>query len=177
MSLFNLDGSQLVLKPEALALKSIKKIWDKDKTDTKEKAINELTFIYFVYDPRSDYQFITDEEERIAKVKEELGLRKNWAISKDLEKAIETYKETCQTVSSKVLENFRKILEKMNNYMIDTEIDEVGLDKVSNVINRLPDTIKKIQEAEQLVIRELEEDEKLRGEKYKKLCEDGFNFG
>lgn len=177
MSLFNLDGSQLVLKPEALALKSIKKIWDKDKTDTKEKAINELTFIYFVYDPRSDYQFITDEEERIAKVKEELGLRKNWAINKDLEKAIETYKETCQTVSSKVLENFRKILEKMNNYMIDTEIDEVGLDKVSNVINRLPDTIKKIQEAEQLVIRELEEDEKLRGEKYKKLCEDGFNFG
>lgn len=177
MSLFNLDGSQLVLKPEALALKSIKKIWDKDKTDTKEKAINELTFIYFVYDPRSDYQFITDEEERIAKVKEELGLRKNWVISKDLEKAIETYKETCQTVSSKVLENFRKILEKMNNYMIDTEIDEVGLDKVSNVINRLPDTIKKIQEAEQLVIRELEEDEKLRGEKYKKLCEDGFNFG
>ena len=177
MSLFNLDGSQLVLKPEALALKSIKKIWDKDKTDTKEKAINELTFIYFVYDPRSDYQFITDEEERIAKVKEELGLRKNWAINKDLEKAIETYKETCQTVSSKVLENFRKILEKMNNYMIDTEIDEVGLDKISNVINRLPDTIKKIQEAEQLVIRELEEDEKLRGEKYKKLCEDGFNFG
>lgn len=176
MSLLNLDGSQLIIKPEALSLKSIKTLWDKDKSESKEKAISELTYIYFVYDPRSDYQFITDEEERAAKVKEELGLRKNWAITKDLENAIETYKETCQTVSSKVLENFRKILEKMNNYMIETEIDEVGLDKVSNVINRLPDTIKKIQEAEQLVIKELEENDRLRGEKYKKLCEDGFKF-
>ena len=64
----------------------------------------------------------------------------------------------------------------MNKYLLEVDFDEVGIDKVSNVTNRLPDIIEKLQKAEKLVVQELEENEKLRGDKHKKLCEDGFNF-
>lgn len=176
MSLLNFENAELVIKPEALAIKAFKTVWDNDKTVDKYKAIQLLSYIYFMYDPRSDYMYLTDDEDRHAKITEDLGFRKNWKITKDVQKAIEVYQQNIQTTSSQILETSRKIVDRMNKYLLEVDFDEVGIDKVSNVTNRLPDIIEKLQKAEKLVVQELEENEKLRGDKHKKLCEDGFNF-
>lgn len=55
MKLFKLEGYKLNISPEAFALLPFKKIWTRDKTSKKEKAIAELSYIYFMADPRSDY--------------------------------------------------------------------------------------------------------------------------
>ena len=37
-----------------------------------------------MYDPRSDYMYLTDDEDRHIKITEDLGFRKNWKITKDV---------------------------------------------------------------------------------------------
>ena len=74
MKLFKFEGYRVIIEPETLLLKPFRLIWERDKKETKEKAINELGFIYFFADPRSDYQYIVDEEDRIKAIKEGEGL-------------------------------------------------------------------------------------------------------
>jgi hypothetical protein len=64
IKLFKRDGYDVKVDPEALLLKPFKKIWDRDKSKDKNRAMQELGFIYFVCDPRSDYQYLVDIEVR-----------------------------------------------------------------------------------------------------------------
>ena len=74
MKLFKYEGFKIEVSPEALQLKPFKLIYNKDKSKNKEQAFLELSFVYFFADPRSDYQYITDEEDRIEAIKKGLGL-------------------------------------------------------------------------------------------------------
>ena len=62
MKLLKFEGYKLVIEPELLTLKPFRKIWTRDKSPNKEKAILELGFIYHFCDPRSDYDYIMDLE-------------------------------------------------------------------------------------------------------------------
>ena len=63
IKLFKYEQFKLTISEEALLLKPIKAVWDRDKSKNKQKALMELGFIYFMNDPRSDYQYLVDEEE------------------------------------------------------------------------------------------------------------------
>jgi len=45
MKLFKYEGYEVKVAPEALTLKPFKKLWDRDKSKTKEKAFMELSFL------------------------------------------------------------------------------------------------------------------------------------
>ena len=70
IKLFKRDGYEIKVEPEALLLKPFKKIWNRDRSKDKNRAMQELGFIYFVCDPRSDYQFLVDDNERLEAIKE-----------------------------------------------------------------------------------------------------------
>lgn len=55
MRLLKFEGYKVTIAPEALALAPFKRLWNRDKTSNKNKAISEISFIYFMADPRSDY--------------------------------------------------------------------------------------------------------------------------
>ena len=55
MKLFKYEGYKITISEEALALIPFKKIWTRDRSTNKNRAISELGFIYFMADPRSDY--------------------------------------------------------------------------------------------------------------------------
>ena len=65
MNLVKWDNSRIVIAPEAYSIKAFRDIWDKDKSKDKGNATLELGALYFMYDPRSDYQYETDEEVRM----------------------------------------------------------------------------------------------------------------
>ena len=69
IKLFRYEGYKIIISEEALALKPFKQIWQRDRTVNKDKAIAELGFIYFFCDPRSDYQYLVDEDERKEAIK------------------------------------------------------------------------------------------------------------
>ena len=60
MRLFKYEGYNLNISEEALALKPFRAIWVRDKSASKERAITELGYVYFMEDPRSDYQYIIE---------------------------------------------------------------------------------------------------------------------
>ena len=55
MKLFRYEGYNITISEEALLLKPFKTLWDRDKSKDKYKAMQELGYIYFMEDPRSDY--------------------------------------------------------------------------------------------------------------------------
>ena len=74
MKLLKYENYTLTFEPEILTLKVFKKLHQRDKTKDKHKFIEELGFIYFYADPRSDYQIYTDEDERKKQIEEGEGL-------------------------------------------------------------------------------------------------------
>ena len=90
MKLLKYEGYKINFEPEILTLKVFKKLHKRDKSKDKSKFIQELGFIYFYADPRSDYQYITDEENRKEAIVEGEGLPSDWEIDKELQEA--TYK-------------------------------------------------------------------------------------
>ena len=76
IKLFSYEGFKVVISEEALLLKPFKTIWNRDKSKDKNRALQELGFIYFFCDPRSDYQYLIDEEEREKSIKRIINLQK-----------------------------------------------------------------------------------------------------
>lgn len=78
MKLFRYEGYNLNISEEALLLKPFKTLWDRDKTKDKTNALMELGYIYFMEDPRSDYQTYVDPEQRAEQIKLGEGIKDKW---------------------------------------------------------------------------------------------------
>lgn len=89
MRLMKFEGYTLTIEPEALVIKSIRTLWNRDKTQSKERALAELGYIYFMVDPRSTYSYLTDLADRSEKIVLEEGLPKNWKPDKIVQEADE----------------------------------------------------------------------------------------
>ena len=48
IKLFKYEGYKLNISEEALLLKPFKEIWQRDKSKNKDKALQELGYIYFI---------------------------------------------------------------------------------------------------------------------------------
>ena len=91
MRLLTYEGYNLTIDPMALTLKPFKTIWTRDKSAKKDKAIQEIAYIYFMEDPRSDYQYIVDREERDKQIREGEGIKTTWRPDSVVKEAIQLY--------------------------------------------------------------------------------------
>ena len=98
IKLFKYENYTVTISEEALLLKPFKKIWLRDKSKYKERALSELGFIYFYCDPRSDYQYLIDDEERATAIKQGEGLSKDWKPDSLVEEAIDFYNSLVKTL-------------------------------------------------------------------------------
>jgi hypothetical protein len=73
---------------EAFLIKPIRDLFNKDKSKTKEKFLQQMSVLYFYADPRSTYNYIIDDEERMQAIIEQEGLPKDFKITEDLNKAL-----------------------------------------------------------------------------------------
>ena len=93
MKLFRYEGYKLHISEEAFVLKPFKELWNSDKTKNKDKALQELGYVYFMCDPRSDYQYIVDEEDRSKAIKEGEGIEPKWKPDNKVIEAMKFYKQ------------------------------------------------------------------------------------
>lgn len=182
MKLFAYKDFQVTISEEALILKPFKKLWDRDRSKKKEKAMQELGFIYFFCDPRSDYMFIVDEELRKEKIIEQEGLPKTWKIDKFVQEAMELYKYLTQSTASLLLADTRLAVDKLRDMLRDIDLTEKDdknkpiytLNSVTSTIKQIPSLTKELVEAEKALNRDLDEESRMRGQGVKKLFEDGL---
>lgn len=179
MKLFKYEGYKLHISEEAFMLKPFKEIWNRDKTKNKDKALQELAYVYFMCDPRSDYQYIVDEEDRAKAIKEGEGIDPKWKPDNKVIEAMKFYK-TFKPVSALLLEDTRIAVDKLRQLLrnIDlTEVDDKGkpiytLNTVTATIKQIPSLVKDLDEAEKAISKEIMESDKVRGAQEKSMYED-----
>lgn len=181
MRLIKYEDYTITIEPEALIIKSIKTLWNRDRSKNKDRALQELGYIYFMVDPRSTYSYIIDEEDRKEKIILEEGLPKNWKPDKIVEDAMNSYKESVQTTSYLLLEDTKYAVSNLRKYLRSmdfTETDDKGKPKypvntLATTVNQVADLAEKLMKAERTVAQEIVENSKMRGQRDKKILEDG----
>lgn len=180
IKLFKYEGYKLNISEEALLLKPFKEIWQRDKSKNKDKALQELGYIYFMSDPRSDYQYLVDEEERSKAIKEGEGIDSKWKPDKVVLDAIDFYKSFKPT-SALLLEDIRAMINGYRLKLREITADMSNLDikeikDLGAVIKQIPSLIKDLDEAEKALNSELKTSGRMRGSGEKTLFEDGINM-
>jgi len=179
MKLFKYEDYQITVEPEALMLKPFRAIWNRDKNENKERAMQELAYIYFMEDPRSDYQTFLDRDVRSEQICEGQGMSKKWKPDKIVEEAQRFY-ASFKTQSALFLEDIRNAVQTLRKGMItQEEIDAADPEKkpkmlndYASVISKLSDLVVKVDETEKKIAREIAQNDKVRGSVDKSMLED-----
>lgn len=182
MKLVQLENYKLTISDEALFIKSFAALWNRDKSEDKSKALSELGYLYFQYDPRSDYMYLDDENERFEAIKKSEGLPATWKPDKLLIAAASDYIKLTQTTSSLLLEDTRGAISKIRRFLRELdmyETDDKGKPKytintITSAVNQMPKLAKDLAAAEKEIAKEITENNRMRGKKEKKICEDGM---
>ena len=174
MKLFKYEGYEVKVAPEALTLKPFKKIWDRDKSKTKERAIQEFGFLYFYCDPRSDYQYIIDPEDRLEAVKKGEGFSEEWKPDATLMKAIEFY-SSFDTPSAMLLRAASEAVDKVQKTLKELEPgDTKSLKDYLTALKMIPEVAAMMKDAEKALNEEMEYGE-AKGSIEKTLFDDGLD--
>lgn len=174
MNIFKYEGYKVVIDPIALTLKVFKKIWDRDKSKTKDKAMMELSFIYFFCDTRSDFKIIEDDDERIKEIKEQEGLPSKWYPDKVITEAIEFY-EKFKSESELSYEDTKFIASKFRKKMKEIDFDSLEIKDMKNVqsiLKDMPSLIRELNETEKVLAKTDSSSSKMRGQGEKTIMED-----
>lgn len=179
IKLFKYSGYTVTVEPEAIMLAPFKALWDRDKSKDKRMAMQELSYIYFVADPRSDYQYIVDEEERSKEVRVGLGLPAKWKEDAAVKRAMNYY-SSFKPTSAGLLEDTRVAVNKLRQLLRDIDLekeDDKGkpvytLNTITATIKQIPGLVKDLDEAERTLSRDIIAEAKARGSQSKALGED-----
>lgn len=178
MKLLKYEGYKVVIEPELLTLKPFKQIWTRDKTVNKDKALAEIAFIYFMTDPRSDYQYLVDDNERMEAIKEGEGLPAKWQPDKIVTEAMNFYM-SFKPISALLLEDTRFMVDKYRKRLKAQEFDELeikDLKEAGTLIKQIPSLVRDLNEAEKALNSEMRDSGRMRGQGEKTIFEDNLSI-
>lgn len=178
MKLLKYEGYKVVIEPELLTLKPFKQIWTRDRTINKDRALAEIAFIYFMADPRSDYQYLVDEKERMEAIKEGEGLPPKWQPDRIVTEAMDFYM-SFKPISALLLEDTRFMVDKYRKRLKAQEFDDLeikDLKEVGALIKQIPPLVKDLDEAEKALNSEMKSSGKMRGSGEKTIFEDDLTL-
>lgn len=181
MKLVKLENYQLTFNEELLLLMPFKKLYDKDKSSDKGRFMEFLSIVYFTYDPRSDYSYILNEDERLREVCESNGFRMPKFNAIELE-CISLYKQLNTTVTQELLDSTKIAISKVREFLENVDLNATDakgkpvytINSITSAIKQIPQLVKDIMETEKMVAKELEEQGRARGGNRKSLMDDGI---
>lgn len=184
MRLIKFEDYQLTIADEALLVRPIREIYNKDKSAKKEKFFQQMSILYFMTDPCSSYMYIIDEDERLKEILRQEGLPGDYVISKELKEAMELYRKHCETSSSMLLHDTRIAIDKLREFLRNVDlhaVDDKGkpiyqVNTITSTIKQIPELVKSLSDAEKAVQKELKEEGRIRGGADKKIFEDGLKI-
>ena len=171
MKLITIEDYQLRVSEEALLIRPIRRLWNQDRSERKEKFYQQMSYLYYTTDPRSSYTYILDEEERRQAIIEQEGLDPNFKPSELLEEAIRIYKKHTVTPSQKLLESALISAEKVGKFLRDVDLfeeDDKGKPKyqvsqITAALKNVEGIVTSLQNLQKKVEQEVSEQGKARG--------------
>lgn len=169
MKLIKVDNYELKVADEALLVKPIRKLFNQDRSKGKESFYKQMSILYFVYDPSSNYSYIVNDKERLNEVLAQEGIM-DFKMTPEFKEAVEAYKKLTVTPSSIFLEDIQMVMDKMRKALknIDFEsLDEKdmvnAIKTVTAVVSATPKLTKDLAAARKAVEKEREEQTSARG--------------
>ena len=169
MKLIKVENYELKVADEALLVRPIRRLWNMDRSAGKEQFYKQMSILFYVYSPSSNYAYIVDEKERMKEVMAQEGITeiKN---NTEFKAAVEAYKKLVKTSSSELLEDTRLIIEKMRQALKSIDFESLeekdavnAVKTVATVVGMIPKLVKDLTEAEKAVAKEMEEQTNARG--------------
>jgi hypothetical protein len=185
MRLFELVNNRVTPTPESLLIPEFKKIWDRDTTKDKDRALQELLFVYAYSDTRSDYNYIKDTTLREIEVIKDMGLGE-WKPDESVMNAC-NYALAKKTIIEKLYEQGVKAAEDVGNYLgkaesLLNERNEKGaavttLPQITAGLKSLPAIMRDLKAAYKEVVKEQRDTEgKSKGSQTFNTFEDGLDY-
>lgn len=183
MKLIEFDGLEFKIADEALLVGPIRRLFEKDKNKKKDNFLREMSYIWFMYDPRSSYQYLIDENKRAEEVKRQEGLGSDWEPSELLMEVAEIYKAQNVTTSSLLLEDMRsgvdalrELLRSFRDVKIDVKkeprLAAQVADTITDLTKKIPELMKSLIEAEKALAKDFDTEDSARGNAEKSAYED-----
>lgn len=184
MKLVKLENYEIKIEEELLLLKPFRMMWNADRTQGKTHFFELLSIIYFVYDPRSDYSYITDEDDRI----KEVCVSNGYDIpkfNKQEKECIELYKSLTTTISLELLKSSKIAINKVRDFLESVDlslVDDKGkpvytINSVTTALKMVPQLAKDLSDAEKALAKEIEEQGRAKGNQgTKTLMDDGVTW-
>ena len=95
MKLLEWSNYQVQPTEEALLVRPIRRLYNMDRSKQKEKFMQQISYMFFMIDPRSTYSYIIDLKERHKQIVLQEGLPENFQPSPELQEAMEIYEKHC----------------------------------------------------------------------------------
>lgn len=171
MRLIQIENFELQVAPEALLIRPVRRLWNQDRSGRKEHFYQQMSYLFFMVDPRSTYSYILDLDERSKAIIEQEGLPDNFKPSDLLVEAMRIYKEHTTTISQKLLNDALVAANTVGTFLrtVDlTEEDRNGKPKyqvsqITAALKNLEGIVTNIQNLQKKVDSEIQEGGKARG--------------
>ena len=180
MKLIEFDGMEFKIADEALLVRPIRELFSKDKSKRKEEFWKQISYLWFMCDPRSTYQYLVSPEDRVKEIKKQEGFPEDWEPSPLLLEAMEIYRKQTTTTASILLESMRKGIEQLRKFF--EEFDLFAVDKnerpiyqvstMTAALKQVPELARALVEAEKEIAKDFQTDDKARGNSSKAVGED-----
>lgn len=180
MKLIDFDGLDFKIADEALLVRPIRELFRADKSRKKEDFWKQISYLWFMCDPRSSYMYILDTGERSVEIIKQEGLGDKWKPSALLKEAMDIYKKQTTTTASIFLETMRHSIDDMAyalrnlgtvmrtlNGNETAKDDGMTLDKALITMNKIAKDIPSLSaafvQAEKALAKDFADNDKVRG--------------
>lgn len=172
MRLIEFDGMEFKVADEAFLVRPIRELFQKDKSKRKEEFWRQISYMWFMCDPRSSYQYLTDPIERSVEIKRQEGLGADWEPSDLLKEAMDIYRKQTITTSAILLEGMRKGIDKLSSFLSTTEFTDKTVASMTSALRQIPELARALSDAEKSLAKDFDTEDKARGSAIKAVGED-----
>ena len=167
--LFDIENGKVTMTPVGLWIPQFKRIWDRDKSKSKERAAKEISYIVFLHSFQSPYQAYSeaDREDRIIRDFFDEG----WQPDDLIKEGVKKYLELQDSAVLRLFNSTRLALEAINVHfkkvydkVMDSDGDmDVDIDKLVKNAERLGNLVQSLEKLKQQVQKEQSESATIRG--------------
>ena len=163
MKVFDIVSGEVVIDPSRLIIPEFKKLWVRDKTKDKHKAMRELSYIVFKFDLSADNPYRGySEYERETVLKKDLFGTLNWEPDIHVKDAIDKFRKLMETTNTRVLLGAKKAAEELAKWFEQIDFSLVdGYGKpvfsareLSSNLKEVGNIVKSLAQLEQMVRQE-----------------------
>lgn len=167
-NLITIDNNVLTISPEALVITHFSKIWKRDKTKAKDRALKELAYIYHKTDYQSIYRNYHPDM-REGKIRLDIFGDNKWMPDTVIVLACDKYKQLQTTLSLELMDDVELGLTQLRSYFrkftVSDEDDDNGVAAKNFIANvkAMGDLVKGMKSLREEVEKELTDQMQLRG--------------